>query len=88
MLRPSSQSSSWNRTQGVPVAPARGRLPALDGVRGIAISLVLIRHAWPSVFGDGGFIGVELFFVLSGYLITSVLLRDYESGTVPIGTST
>jgi peptidoglycan/LPS O-acetylase OafA/YrhL len=50
------------------------RVPALDGVRGIAILLVLVAHLVPSVIGDAGWLGVDLFFVLSGYLITTVLL--------------
>jgi peptidoglycan/LPS O-acetylase OafA/YrhL len=57
-------------------------IPALDGIRGLAISLVMLRHAWPSMFGAAGFVGVELFFVLSGYLITSILLSDFESESV------
>jgi peptidoglycan/LPS O-acetylase OafA/YrhL len=60
-------------------------VPALDGIRGLAISLVLLRHAWPTTFGAAGFVGVELFFVLSGYLITSILLSDFESGSVSYG---
>jgi peptidoglycan/LPS O-acetylase OafA/YrhL len=52
-------------------------MPALDGVRGIAITLVMATHFFgaSSTFSRFGGIGVRLFFVLSGYLITRVLLR-------------
>ena len=57
---------------------ARGRIVGLDVLRGVAILLVMLRHAWPEVFGGGGITGVTLFFALSGYLITGVLLRSRD----------
>jgi len=54
-----------------------GRRPALDGVRGIAIGLVLLGHAdVPFIAGNGDSAGVTLFFVLSGFLITALLLEE------------
>jgi peptidoglycan/LPS O-acetylase OafA/YrhL len=53
-----------------------GHRPALDGLRGIAIALVLAYHSWGSAF-PGGNIGVDLFFVLSGFLITVLLLEEH-----------
>jgi peptidoglycan/LPS O-acetylase OafA/YrhL len=60
-----------------------GHVPALDGVRGVAILLVLGYHAWghPSA----GFFGVDVFFVLSGFLITTLLLQEIDgTGTINI----
>lgn len=59
--------------------------PALDGVRALAVSSVLLFH-----FGvgsvSGGFLGVDLFFVLSGFLITTLLLREHAAtGRVRVG---
>ena len=52
-------------------------LPALDGLRAIAVLSVVFYHAGVAWFG-GGYLGVETFFVISGYLITSLLLLEHE----------
>ncbi len=49
--------------------------PEIDGLRALAVVPVALFHAQVSGFG-GGFIGVDVFFVISGYLITAILLRD------------
>jgi len=60
------------------------RIPSLDGLRAISISLVIVGHLvkWKhlslEVVGNYGSLGVFVFFVLSGYLITNLLLREYE----------
>ena len=56
----------------------RPRLDSLDVLRGAAVGAVLLGHSWPAIFQGAGIVGVIVFFVLSGYLITGVLLRDVE----------
>jgi len=70
-----------------PVARRGPRLeyrPGLDGLRALAVAGVFLYHARPRADGSpylpGGFLGVDLFFVLSGYLITSLLLVEWEAG--------
>ncbi len=54
--------------------------PKIDGLRAIAVLSVVFYHLKISYF-DGGFIGVDIFFVISGYLITSIILSDKKRGT-------
>jgi peptidoglycan/LPS O-acetylase OafA/YrhL len=58
-------------------------VPALDGLRGLALLGVLLFHAGGAL--PGGYLGVDLFFVLSGYLITSLLLAEQrETGRIAL----
>ncbi|MFO0456883.1 MAG: acyltransferase family protein, partial [Alphaproteobacteria bacterium] len=51
----------------------------IDGLRALAVIAVMIFHAFPSSL-KGGFVGVDIFFVISGYLISSIILRDLHAG--------
>jgi peptidoglycan/LPS O-acetylase OafA/YrhL len=76
-------------------APASFRrlvhVPALDVLRAFAVSIVVLSHIWEvapfyhwrEIFSNSGFLGVDLFFVLSGFLITALLLQEqHDSGTI------
>ncbi len=62
-----------------------GRVRGFDGLRAVAVTAVLLFHAGAGFFG-GGMLGVDVFFALSGYLITGMLLDDRRrSGSVHLG---
>lgn len=68
------------------VLPPRPRYAGLDGLRAVAVTLVVVYHLFPGWWMHGGFIGVDVFFVISGFLITSLLLREHdESGRIALG---
>jgi peptidoglycan/LPS O-acetylase OafA/YrhL len=85
-LSPSAQPPS---TQPIPAAPlslrpeiafhrpavGAKRFAGLDGLRAFAVAAVLVYHLFPGLL-PGGFIGVDIFFVISGFLITSLLMRE------------
>ncbi|MGX1500836.1 peptidoglycan/LPS O-acetylase OafA/YrhL [Labrenzia sp. MBR-25] len=58
--------------------------PDIDGLRGIAVSAVILFHANVTGF-RGGFVGVDIFFVISGFLITAISLREWETGRFSVG---
>ena len=56
----------------------------IEGLRAVAIAAVLLSHA-NLPFARGGYVGVDVFFVISGYLITGLLARELErSGTISL----
>lgn len=57
--------------------------PEIDGLRAIAVMSVILYHAGFTAF-SGGFVGVDVFFVVSGFLITSILVNDLSRGTFSI----
>ncbi len=76
-------STTFPRTRAPEAAHAAlAYNPALDGLRAVAIALVIFSHAHAPLF-EGAFYGVDVFFVLSGFLITSLLLQELgRSGRV------
>lgn len=60
-----------------PVAPKHPVRADIQGLRAIAVASVVVFHFWPSLL-PGGFTGVDVFFVVSGFLITSQILRDVD----------
>ena len=59
-------------------------LPEIQVLRAVAVMLVVLYHFWPATL-TGGYVGVDAFFVISGYLITSHLLREVDkTGTVKL----
>ena len=81
MLNASDPLRAAMPSDGSRPAPSRtkvGKIAELDGVRAISIAFVLLFHI---TYGrlSGGFLGVDVFFVLSGYLITKLLLKELGS---------
>ena len=72
-----ADDESWARPACRPSTPSMGYQPGLDGLRAISVIAVICYHAG---FGwmHGGFFGVEVFFVVSGFLITSLLIEERE----------
>jgi peptidoglycan/LPS O-acetylase OafA/YrhL len=64
-------------SEPVPAAASLRYQPSLDGLRAVALLAVLLVHGMPAWL-PGGFLGVDVFFVLSGYLITALLLGEAE----------
>lgn len=72
-------------TRPVSTGPRVGYMPGLDGLRGLAVAAVIAYHANKNWLA-GGFLGVEVFFVISGYLITVLLIAERErDGGVALG---
>ena len=57
--------------------------PEIDGLRALAVIPVILFHAGSSLF-SGGFVGVDIFFVISGYLITTIIIDELDRGTFSI----
>ena len=64
------------RRPGRPTVRYR-RMPGLDGLRALAVAVVVAFHVAPATF-PGGYVGVDVFFVLSGFLITTLLVREHR----------
>ncbi|MCD4534167.1 acyltransferase [Nocardioides sp. cx-169] len=66
-------------------SPGMGFRPEIQGMRALAVGLVIVAHAGFAGF-EGGFVGVDVFFVISGFLITSLLVREADrSGRISLG---
>ncbi|MGH9025544.1 MAG: acyltransferase family protein [Acidimicrobiia bacterium] len=76
--------AAWGKPVPTPRTPTIGYNPALDGIRAFAVLAVMFYHG-DQDWARGGFLGVDAFFVLSGYLITSLLLVEWRAtGTVSL----
>ncbi|PCF44090.1 acyltransferase family protein [Staphylococcus delphini] len=67
---------NFNQRDRKPISPRY--MPGLDGIRAVAVIAIIIYHLNPQWL-SGGFLGVDTFFVISGYLITSLLLTEYHN---------
>ncbi|MDO9063166.1 MAG: acyltransferase, partial [Microbacterium sp.] len=79
-------TSSANLTASATGGKAKHFLPHVQGLRAIAVLLVVIYHVWPGRL-EGGYVGVDVFFVISGFLITGQLVRELDTtGRIRLGT--
>ena len=79
---PAERGGSAERSRGV--RGKAGLRPDIQGLRAVAVIAVIVDHlfGWPK----GGFVGVDVFFVISGFLITGLLLREWKrTGTISFG---
>ncbi|HEY3830780.1 MAG TPA: acyltransferase family protein, partial [Acidimicrobiia bacterium] len=64
---------------------AQSRIGALDGMRAVAVTTVVVYHLWPSAL-PSGFLGVDVFMVVSGFIVTNLLLRERDAtGRIRVG---
>ncbi len=73
--RPARTPTTPRRTSRARTTPQAGHIHGLDGLRALAVGAVLVYHLRPTSL-PGGFLGVDVFFVISGFLITTLLLRE------------
>ena len=65
---------------------AAPRLRGLDGLRGVAVAAVVLYHLELPGVADAGFLGVDVFFAISGFIITALLLREwFARGAIGLG---
>jgi peptidoglycan/LPS O-acetylase OafA/YrhL len=71
--------TSANNTVAAPIHSIAYR-PEIDGLRALAVTLVILVHAFPQ-YMQNGFIGVDIFFVISGFLINGILITQLDNGS-------
>ena len=78
------QRSAPSPTVSAAVDPGLGFRPDIEGLRAVAVTLVVLSHAGVGAFA-GGYVGVDVFFVISGFLITTLLRRERDrTGTISL----
>jgi peptidoglycan/LPS O-acetylase OafA/YrhL len=74
---PAAPVSAPVAVPGAPPRRSRELRPEIQALRAVAVAVVVVHHLWPSML-PGGFVGVDVFFAISGFLITSLLLREID----------
>ena len=78
----SADTPDGSPAEGDLESPKEGFRPDVEGLRALARAVLLYHAGVP--FAPGGYVGVDVFFVISGYLITGLLLRELETGTLSL----